>query len=199
MRLFVALELPPEVKEAAATVTQQLRPWGADIKWVAPQNMHLTLRFLGEVAPEALAGIKTALSRALAGRQALDLAVRGCGAFPSPRRPQVIWLGLAGQVAELASLASAIQAGLEPLGFAPEARAFQAHLTLGRLRRGRGPARRPSPDQARDKAGGLARELAGLSGWEGPRFLAKRVALVQSTLTPKGPLYQPLLVEGLAA
>lgn len=190
MRLFVALELPPEVKQAAALVTAQLKQSGAEVKWVATANLHLTLKFLGEVAAEALAGIKAALQEALAGRGALELTLTGCGAFPSPQRPQVVWLGLTGQVEELASLATAIEAVCVPLGFAPEGRAFKPHLTVGRLRRGRGPAR---PSQA------LARVLAGLDDWQGPDFQARRVALMQSTLTPQGPIYQALAAWELAS
>ena len=190
MRLFLALELPPEVKQAAAGVTAQLKQAGADIKWVASQNLHLTLKFLGEVAQELLPRLKQALSETLAGREALDLTVRGCGAFPSLKSPQVVWLGLAGHAAALAGLAADLEAACEPLGFAREQRGFQAHLTLGRLRRGRGPAR---PNQA------LARVLAGLAGHEGPDFRGRRVALMHSTLTTQGPIYQPLAVWELAS
>ncbi|MBI4797626.1 MAG: RNA 2',3'-cyclic phosphodiesterase [Desulfarculus sp.] len=189
MRLFVALELPPEVRQAAALVTAQLKKSGADVKWVASQNLHLTLKFLGEVPPEGLAGLKNALAQALAGQAALDLALEGCGAFPSPQRPQVVWLGLTGQVEALAGLAAAIEAACTSLGFAPEGRAFQAHLTLGRLRRGRGPSPSARP---------LAQALAGLSGYQGPEFLARQVALMESTLTPRGAIYKPLAVWELA-
>ncbi|CAO0824116.1 RNA 2',3'-cyclic 3'-phosphodiesterase [Desulfarculales bacterium] len=84
MRLFVALELPPEVKQAASTVTVQLRLAGANVKWVATQKLHLTLKFLGEVAPEKLPGLKQAPSQALAGHKPLDLTVRGLST-PFPR------------------------------------------------------------------------------------------------------------------
>ena len=146
MRCFIALEMPPAVKEHAAGLIKELKSAGADVKWVAPENLHLTLQFLGEVEPERQPGLEAALARACAGRPVLELAVTGCGAFPGIKKPRVIWLGLAGMIEELAALAEAMQAANQPLGFEPEARAFKAHLTLGRLRERRGAARkRPRP------------------------------------------------------
>lgn len=184
MRLFVALELPEPVKAAAAGVMAELKRAGADLKWVDPANLHLTLKFLGETPPERLDEIAAALQRALAGAPPLELGLAGAGAFPGLGRPQVVWLGVNGQGAELAVLAGAIETALAGLGFAPEGRAFQAHLTLARARRGRG---RPGPPPR-----SLAQALAGLAGWRGPEFSAARVALLESTLTPAGPIYRPL-------
>lgn len=190
MRLFVALELPPEVRQAASLVTSQLKRSGADVKWVAAENLHLTLKFLGEAEPGLLDDIRQSLDVVLRGRASQELELRGCGAFPSPQRPQVVWLGLAGQVADLAALAADIEAACQPLGFAPEGRPFQAHLTLGRLRRGRGPSPSARP---------LAQALASLAGYVGPEFQARQVALMESTLTPRGPIYRPLEVWELAS
>jgi 2'-5' RNA ligase len=186
MRSFIALEMPPAVKEHAAGLIRELRSSGAGMKWVEPANLHLTLKFLGEVDPGLLPEVKAALERACAATPALELAVAGCGAFPGLKRPKVAWLGLSGQVEELAGLAEAVQAAVEPLGFAPERRGFKAHLTLGRLRRGkRGGKKGPSTAP-------LSRELAALAGHVGPRFLGDQVVLMKSTLTSSGPIYQPL-------
>ncbi|MCF8032250.1 MAG: RNA 2',3'-cyclic phosphodiesterase [Desulfarculaceae bacterium] len=185
MRCFIALEMPPAVKEHAAGLIKELKPSGADVKWVAPANLHLTLQFLGEVEPDGQSGLERALAAACAGTPLLELAVFGCGAFPGPRKPRVVWLGLTGMTAELAELAKAVQAGNQPLGFQPEARAFKAHLTLGRLRQRRGKKKAPP-------LGPLSRELAGLAGHRGPRFTADQAVLMQSTLTSSGPIYTPL-------
>lgn len=185
MRSFVALEMPPEVKEHAAGLIRELKPSGADVKWVEPHNLHLTLKFLGEVDPGTVTDIITGLDGACAGRPALSLAVTGCGAFPQARAPRVVWLGLGGEVAPLADLARAVEAALEPLGFAPEERAFKPHLTLGRVRQPRRGAGAPSTAP-------LSRTLAGLAGAAGPSFRAGRVILMKSTLTTSGPLYEPL-------
>ncbi len=190
MRLFVALELPPEVKEAAARMQDRLKPSGAGVKWVRPEGMHLTLKFLGEVEDERLPGLPGALDRACRGRGALELELAGCGAFPGRGRPRVVWLGVAGQVGELAGLARALEESLARLGFAPEKRPFKAHLTLGRVRQG-GRGRR-APDTRE-----LSRLLAGLGAWQGPSFRAGKLALMQSTLTPRGAIYQPRHVISL--
>ncbi|MBU1277468.1 MAG: RNA 2',3'-cyclic phosphodiesterase [Proteobacteria bacterium] len=185
MRSFIALEMPGEVKEHAAGLIRELRPSGADVKWVAPHNLHLTLKFLGEVDPGATADIIAALENACAGRTALSLAVTGCGAFPQPRAPRVVWMGLEGEVAQLAELAQAVEAAMEPLGFEPEKRAFRPHLTLGRVRRPRRVGKAPN-------AAPLARALAGVGQAAGPSFRAGRVILMKSTLTKSGPIYEPL-------
>lgn len=196
MRLFVALELPPDVRQAAGELARELKRSGADVKWVKPETMHLTLKFLGEVPDKEVPAVTGALERALAGREGLELALEGCGAFPSPKRPQVVWLGVAGQVEELKDLARAVESELARLGFPPERRSFKAHLTLGRLRRGR-----------RGGGGGggggggvvpLAREIAARAAYAGPAFRADWVALMKSTLTPAGPIYEPLAEFDLA-
>jgi 2'-5' RNA ligase len=185
MRLFVALEMPPSVTAAAQEVQRQLKRAGAEVRWVRPENLHLTLKFLGEVEPAQAGEVGAAVAGACAGCPPLALTAQGCGAFPSPQRPQVIWLGLVGEVERLARLAADLEAACQPLGFAPEERAFRPHLTLGRLRRGRpgdkGPGTRP-----------LTQALVHLAAWRGPAFRAQRVACMQSTLTPQGPIYKPL-------
>jgi 2'-5' RNA ligase len=185
MRSFIALEMPPEVKEFAAGLIKELKPSGADVKWVEPMNLHLTLKFLGEVDPSATADIINALEGACAGPAAPSLGAVGCGAFPNARAPRVVWLGLTGEVAPLAALARSVEAAMEPLGFAPEGRAFKPHLTLGRVRRPRRGAEASSTAP-------LSRALAGLAQAAGPRFRANQVALMKSTLTKSGPIYEPL-------
>ena len=186
MRCFIALEMPRAVKEHAAGLINELKSAGADIKWVEPHNLHLTLKFLGEVEQSLVPEIRRVLVNALAGQEPLELAVAGCGAFPSPKKPRVVWLGLSGMVEALGNLAGAVQAALEPLGFAPEARPFQPHLTLGRLRQRRRGGKKGPPSAP------LSRALAGLAGSQGPEFLAGQVVLMQSTLTSSGPIYEPL-------
>lgn len=184
MRLFVALELPDQARAAAAGVIAELKAAGVDVKWVRPENLHLTLKFLGEAPDDAAPSLGDALESALAGLAAPQLGLAGCGAFPRPSSPNVIWLGLAGETRALAELAGAVEDALGPLGFPPEERPFTAHLTLGRVRRGRGsPQAPPAP---------LARAIAGLAGWQGPAFAGGTVALMQSNLTPAGPIYRPL-------
>lgn len=190
MRSFIALDLPAEARQAAAQVTAGLKNCGADVKWVRPQAMHLTLKFLGEVDSGRVGELSRALERACEGFETLELELSGCGAFPGLARPQVIWVGLAGELDPLRRLAAAVEQQMQALGFAPERRPFKPHLTLGRVRRGR---------RGRKGGGGggggmaeLKRRLAGLASWRGPRFTAGKLALFQSTLTPQGAIYQVL-------
>lgn len=193
MRLFIALELPPEAVQAADRIAKELKASGADVKWVKPEAMHLTLKFLGETPEGQVADISEALGGACQGRQSLALSLKGCGAFPSPQKPQVVWLGLDGQTSALTDLAREMEERLELLGFPPERRSFKAHLTLGRLRRGpRGGGKRGG------SAAPLARALAVRADYQGPDFRAGKVVLLQSTLTPAGPIYKPLAEFELA-
>ena len=185
MRSFIALEMPPEVKEFAAGLIKELKPSGADVKWVEPGNLHLTLKFLGEVDPSATADIITALEGALATSAAPGLSAGGCGAFPNARSPKVVWLGLGGRTDLVAQMARAVETALEPLGFEAEKRAFKPHLTLGRVRRPRRGAKAPSTAP-------LSRALTALAAAAGPSFMADRVALMKSTLTGSGPIYESL-------
>jgi len=191
MRCFIALEMPGPVKEHAAGLISELKSAGADIKWVKPANLHLTLQFLGEVEPELVPALQAALAGACARCGPLELAISGCGAFPGLKKPRVVWLGFKGMTQELAGLTESIQAANQPLGFEPEQRAFRPHLTLGRLRRrkkggNKGPSSAP-----------LSRELAVLAAHRGPAFIAGRVVLMQSTLTSSGPIYEPLFRASL--
>lgn len=119
------------MREEAGRVEALLRPRVPEARWVPRVNLHVTLAFLGQT--EAADAIASALSRVAAAHPACDLALGGAGAFPSPRRARVLWLGLTGGEA-LGALAAGVRAALEPLGFEPEDRPFSAHLTLARLK-----------------------------------------------------------------
>jgi 2'-5' RNA ligase len=137
--------------------------------------------------------VKAALDRACQGKPGLDLAIKGCGSFPPRKKPQVVWLGLDGQVERLKDLAAVIEGEMELLGFPPERRSFKAHLTLGRLRRGPKRGGRPGGSTA-----SLARAIASSADYSGPAFRAGNVVLMKSTLTPAGPVYEPLAEFRLA-
>ena len=131
MRLFVALEIPTEVRERLASLIRELRTSAPQLKWVHTENMHLTLKFIGEAEPAKLDTIRSALA-AIRRQAALELRFRGLGFFPNDRRPRVFWAGIDAPPA-LAQLASDIDAGLARLGFPREERSFAPHLTLARL------------------------------------------------------------------
>jgi 2'-5' RNA ligase len=189
-RLFVALEPPEPVRRRLAAMQAGMRraagAASGGVRWVAPEGIHLTLQFLGAVPEERVAAVECALAEAAAGSGALHLEVRGAGGFPSARRPRVLWAGLAGDVEPLAALAAGIGRQLAPLGYAPEERAFSAHLTLGRAREGRG-------------APGLAAAIAAAAEQEGAPWRASEVCLVESHLSPTGARYEVLARVALGA
>ena len=189
-RLFVALEPPEPVRRRLAAVAEELRRGAGrardEVRWVPPENVHLTIQFLGAVPEERVAAIEQALRDAAAGARPLSLSLRGAGGFPNARRPRVLWAGLEGDVAPLAALAADLGARLAKLGLPPEERPFSPHLTLGRARDGRG-------------APGLAGALARAAQAEATPWRAAELVLFESHLSPRGPRYEPIARVPLAA
>lgn len=138
MRLFVALEIPPDVREKLATLIQELRAVAAGSarskmrpRWVPAENLHLTLKFIGHVQEESVAGIRSELTQ-VRSAAAVDLRFRGLGFFPNEKRPRVLWAGVEAS-SNLAALAGEIDARIEKFGVARETREFSPHLTLARF------------------------------------------------------------------
>ena len=131
MRLFVALDLREDVRQAVRELIARLKPASRSARWVRPESMHVTLKFIGHEAPEKLEAIRSALT-SIRSPQPVELDFRGIGFFPNDRRPRVIWCGMEAS-ANLAPLAEDIERALEPLGIAPESRDFTPHLTLARF------------------------------------------------------------------
>jgi 2'-5' RNA ligase len=183
-RLFVALDPPEAVgRRIVAAVAALRRSAGRaadEVRWTGPESLHLTLQFLGAVPEERIAELDGAVRAAAATSKPLQLELRGAGGFPNARRPRVIWLGLAGDLAPLAALAEDLGRRLTPLGFPPEARAFSPHLTIGRARDGRG-------------APGLGGALAEAAQGEGIGWRAAELVLFESHLEPGGARHEALL------
>jgi 2'-5' RNA ligase len=136
MRLFIALDLPDAVRQALADLIAQLKPKSLSARWVHPESLHLTLKFLGEADPEKLDPIRAALA-AIRSAQPVDLHFRALGFFPTEFNPRVLWTA-AEASPNLFELVAALEAVLEPLGFPRESRAFVPHLTLARINPGKG-------------------------------------------------------------
>ena len=136
MRVFVALDIPPQVRAAVDALVVKLRPACRNARWVRIEGAHITLKFIGEVPPEKSKAIEAALA-AIHTPASIEMNFRGVGFFPNDRHPRVFWAGIeAGR--ELAELAAAVEASLGPLGIAREQRAFSPHLTLARFDSPRG-------------------------------------------------------------
>jgi 2'-5' RNA ligase len=175
--LFVALNLPAAVRQTLWETTAPVRNLGLPVRWVRPDGIHLTLKFLGEVPDATEPDLRSALTRAARGGRALPLAVEGFGAFPTVERPKVIWAGINAEPG-VELLQHHVEREFEPLGFAPEGRPFRPHLTLGRAERDAGP-RAFAP---------LAPALAQLHYQE--TALVETVDLMRSTLQSGGSVYQ---------
>jgi 2'-5' RNA ligase len=189
IRAFIAVEVSEAVAERAGAIIERLRASGTgDVKWVQPHHFHLTLKFLGQTRRSDLPALSEAL-REVAGRVApFMLTLSGVGAFPSVRRPRVIWLGAAAGGEMLVGLAGATDEVCTALGWAREEKTYHPHLTLGRVReRPRGaPSRAPASPEA------LTRALERESGAEAGETRVERIVLVRSELQRGGPVYTVL-------
>jgi len=176
VRLFVAVNLPEQERRAAYEATAPLRHGDVPVKWVQEASLHLTLKFLGEVAPERADAIAVALDAAVGTARPFAVNLGGVGAFPSMARPRVVWLGVETHPA-LELLANDVEKALRPFGFEAELRPFQPHITLGRAKQGAKPA-----------AFGKFEKLAGRVSYEAV-VPVRSVDLMESELRPDGAVY----------
>lgn len=135
LRAFIAIELPPSLQNAIERQTARLRQAVGDesVRWVPAFNLHLTLKFLGNIPPAHVEFLKQSLIQTAAAHPPFDLQIGGIGAFPNAKAPRVLWAGIHAP-AELTSLQKSVEAGATRLGYEREARPFSPHLTLGRVR-----------------------------------------------------------------
>ncbi len=180
IRSFLAFELPKEIEEIVAQTSLEMRHYGLDVRWVRPANIHLTVVFMGDVDPDRLSAIEAALGPVCRGRSPFRVALKGTGVFPNRRRPNVIWIGLVGDLEEMSQFRDALQSQLASFGIQKEARIFKPHLTLGRFRRGSAPG------------GELDRALSRFADLESPVCVLKDLTLFRSDLKPVGPIYTRL-------
>jgi 2'-5' RNA ligase len=179
IRAFIAVKLPETVLAAIDGVQERFAAHGFNVRWVTTGNIHLTLKFLGEVDEDKVDGIAAVLTEALHGFAPLRLAAAGVGVFPSVKRARVIWVGLSGQLSELSALQRSIEDRLATIGYPREKRPFSGHLTLGRVK---GPIAASRLTTAMDAFRVFASET----------FEVDRVVLFKSDLRPTGALYTEL-------
>lgn len=180
MRTFIALELSEEIREELLRLQNELKKIDADVKWVNTENIHLTLKFLGEAEEARIAVVKEALAGIASRFKPFEMSLFKLGAFPDLHRIRVIWVGLDKGCSDAEQIAQSIEAELDKAGFAKEDRAFRAHLTLGRVKTGR------NKITLTDKISSLEVE---------PKHCTiNNITLLKSTLTPHGPIYTPLYV-----
>lgn len=192
MRTFLAIELPPPVqtliRQTQQTLEQRLAAaqQSQTIRWTAPAAVHLTLRFLGETTDEQRRLLQTALPPIVAAHAPFTVQVEGLGCFPNGKAPSIIWLGLHPADQRLFRLQAQLEQAAQAAGFAAERKAFQPHLTIGRMRQ--------SITRLQQHAVGqlLAPELAAANRQPAASFVVKRIVHLRSELEPTGARYTPL-------
>ncbi len=185
MRLFIALPLEKNVEEELGRIISTLKQKGGSVKWVKPENIHVTLRFLGDTDEGLVDRIKSEIDAAVASHQQVQTAISTLGGFPNLRRPRVIWVGIEKNLEMLRKMAKDVEHRMRSLRFEKEKKSFKAHLTLGRVRNPKG-------------LEGLAEFMESYSLEEIP-LLFDRIVLFKSTLTPQGPIYERLHEAMLSA
>ena len=179
IRSFVAIELPEHVISMLRGVQDDLRRNKFRIKWVQPDNIHLTLKFLGNVDSNDIDGITAAMSVAIQGCGPITLCAKGVGVFPGLKRARVIWIGLGGQVQRLSEMQGKLEKNLAEIGFSEENRSFKAHLTIGRFKSSVNPK----------VIGPILQKYSAIQSEE---FILNQIVLFKSDLTPSGPVYSVL-------
>ncbi len=183
IRSFIAIELTGEVKSGLHKIQAALKLHGHTfVKWVIPEDIHLTLKFLGNISTQKVAEITKVIEEASQEACTFRVTIGRLGAFPNFRRPRVLWVGVGGEVEKLVMLQQRIDHGLKPLGFVPETRPFAPHLTLARLREG------TAADKLREFGDIVARKPETGDN----EMTVTSVSLMRSQLFPAGAVYSCL-------
>lgn len=176
MRTFIAIELDESIRRTLGEVRKNSRIRDRSVRWVKPGSIHLTLKFLGEIEPEAIPEVSASMERAALGIAPFTISVGGFGCFPGPRNPRVLWVGVDEPTRSMASLQAAVEEECGAIGFKRERRAFKPHLTLARVR---------------GRIGPIEIDDLGEPGSLGEQDVAS-ITLFQSELKPSGAVYVPL-------
>lgn len=178
-RSFVAILLDEAVRGAAAAELERLRPLARSVSWVSPQNLHLTLKFLGEIPAETIEAVTEGLAEAVSGVEPFTLGFHGLGAFPGLARPRVIWMGVFQGARECQAVQARVEEALGRRGLPRETRPYSPHLTIGRVREPRGLA-------------SLQQAIAQGGRKEFGRLQVSSISLMKSELHPAGSRYTEL-------
>jgi len=182
-RAFIAAEIDLPVISRIEALVSKLKRTEAGVKWVRPQAMHITLRFLGNISREEIGLAQKAMDEAVRHAQPVEVEIKGFGTFPKNKRPRVLWLGLSSGGPELCALFEKLESSLSRQGFGPADKPFSAHLTLGRVKSGSGLSR-------------AMKVLESEAGKSFGRFRVERLILYRSRLHPTGAQYS-VLAESL--
>jgi 2'-5' RNA ligase len=184
IRTFISIPLPSGIGEAVRDFTAKIRPWCGDAKWERTDKLHLTMKFLGDTDDRIVGNVLDSVRGAAAGVPPFMLTVAGFGAFPSERRPRILWIGCADADGSLEALHAGLEERLAPLGFEREDRPFHPHVTIARLR----------DDGATPHLTSLPKSL----NFEPHHTLVSEIFLVRSVLKPAGSEYTVIGSSGLS-
>ena len=180
VRAFIAVEISRDVRTAIERLVRQMQSPSVNVKWVDTENLHLTMKFLGDVETIRIAEVCRAVERAVAGQKPFPLEIAGAGAFPRSSRPRTLWLGCTCGGDAMRQLHADVENELAELGFAREGRKFEPHLTIGRVRGGH------------DAAGDLARNIDEHADYAAGQITVTELVLFSSQLHREGPIYTAL-------
>jgi 2'-5' RNA ligase len=180
IRTFIAVEIPEKVISSIARVQEGIKNYGFKIRWVRPESIHLTLKFLGNIEAADTENIGRAVFEASKEYTPLSLQAKGIGVFPGIKRPRVVWVGITGQLETLVRLQKTLDKNLEAIGFPKEKRPFKGHLTLGRIKK-------------KIDTNTFIEALDTFGNFETETFTADRVVLYKSELKASGAVYTKLM------
>lgn len=183
IRAFIAIELPKQVKDELSSIQKNLRNSGADVKWVEPENIHFTLKFLGNTEKTKIKDITDALNEIAKKIKSFSMNLTEIGAFPRISYPRVIWVGIKEGANTVSELAKTVEGKLNKLGFPKEDRPFSAHITIGRVRSPKG------KEKLKTQVENLNKSKSQLADY---KIQISKITLFQSTLMPTGPTYTKL-------
>jgi len=184
MRIFISIELPDGIKKNIEKLIGEFKMNLTPIKWVESKNLHVTLKFLGWVDDKKLDNICNLVSTSLKGVGSFDIRIEGMGAFPTTKRPRVLWVGISKGAEVLAKISSSLEDVLSKEGFREEEREFSSHITIGRIK-----------DKIDTEM--LERHVNKDENISLGEFKADHISVMKSTLTQKGPIYEELKRVGL--
>lgn len=184
IRTFIGFELPEKIRSFISSIQEDLKSNQLDARWVRPKNIHLTLKFLGNINKADTQKVGAAIFKSAADHAPISLAAKGIGAFPGINRPRVLWIDIRGQIDVLIQLQKSLDDQLEKIGFSRENRPFKGHLTLARVKK----------QINRTK---LINAIKKYGEFEPKSFITDNIILFKSDLKPTGAVYTKLISVSL--
>jgi 2'-5' RNA ligase len=179
IRTFIGVDFGKAIRDRAVALQKLLANTGTDVKWVEPENLHVTLLFLGEVDDREVPHVCRIASECTTTKASFPMSIETLGCFPNARRPRTIWVGVGEGAQPLCALHDDLEIPLAELGYRREERRYTPHATLGRVR-------------GDSSTGTLARVLSEQANWKGGETLVREIRIMASELTPRGPVYTVL-------